>query len=109
MKNILFVCTANVDRSRTAMDFYAEQYGKLNFKSAGTDAEECKKANSILLTQDLIDWADKIIVMEDKHKNWIERNLNCNKEIKILEIADEYRYYSIKLIEELQIKMNGVL
>lgn len=109
MKNILFVCTANVDRSRTAMDFYSEQYSSLNFKSAGIDHEACQKANSVHLTQQLVDWADLIIAMEGKHKNWIENNLTCTSDIKVLGIEDYYRYYSIKLIEVLQIKMNGIL
>lgn len=109
MKNILFVCTANVDRSRTAMDFYREQYSSLSFLSAGISYEACQKANTIHLTQQLVDWADLIIAMENKHKNWISDNLKCNSEIKVLDIEDDYRYYSIKLIEVLQIKMKGIL
>lgn len=109
MKNIrnhvLFVCTANVDRSRTAMDFFSEQFSDTRFSSAGTDEELTKKAGTQFLTQVLLDAADHILVMEDKHRQWIEANRNVTPDqIHVLHIPDNYRYYSMDLIELLQQK-----
>jgi predicted protein tyrosine phosphatase len=103
MKNILFICTANVDRSKTAEVFYTEKIPSLNFKSAGTNRALCQKAGSNALTQKDIDWADMALVMEPKHLNWIQTNLTIGKSIiEVLNIQDNYKYYSRELIERLQ-------
>jgi len=35
--NLLFICSANKDRSKTAEDFFGENYSAYNFDSAGTN------------------------------------------------------------------------
>lgn len=104
-RRVLFVCTANVDRSRTAQNFFNEQFSEIQFTSAGTDEAETHKAGTQFLTQELLDKADTVIVMEDRHKQWIASNLlvDSNK-INVLNIPDKYRYYSLELLEELQRK-----
>ncbi len=37
MKSILFVCSANKDRSKTADDYFSKHYPDLSFDSAGTN------------------------------------------------------------------------
>ena len=37
MKSILFVCSANKDRSKTAEDYFSKHYPDLCFDSAGTN------------------------------------------------------------------------
>ena len=107
MRNILFVCSANVDRSKTAEDFFAEQFNQFAFRSAGTNKTTCQKEGTNFLDQETIDWSDRIFVMENKHKQWIYDNLKPgSKEITVLNIEDKYTYYSIKLIELLQQKCN---
>ncbi len=103
MKNILFVCSANVDRSRTAEDFFGEQLDRFHFTSAGTNEELCRKEGTIHLTQAILNEADLVLVMEDKHLQWIREHLETeNKRIEVLQIPDHYRYYSMDLIELLQ-------
>lgn len=109
MKKVLFVCTANVDRSRTAVDFFSEQFDSISFRSAGVDRVLCEAAGSTFLTQEIFDWADRIFVMESVHFDWIHSNLNTQgKHIIVLEIPDHYTYYSMELIELLQQKCSGL-
>ncbi len=104
---ILFVCTANVDRSKTAQDFYSEQFINHQFRSAGTDHALCQRHMTKALDQEDIDWSELIIVMERHHKEWIIQNLELkDKQLHVLEIVDSYAYYSMKLIELLQQKCN---
>ena len=108
MKNILFVCSANVDRSKTAEDFFAETHGHLEFHSAGTNHTICNEKGTNPLIQKEIDNADLILVMENKHRDWIYNELEAKgKEINVLGIEDRYTYYSIPLIELLQQKCAG--
>lgn len=103
MKNILFICSANLDRSKTAEVFYAEKIPSLNFKSAGTNHELYQKAGSNALIQKYLDWADMALVMEPKHLTWIPLNLKIGKSIiEVLNIQDSYKYYSRELIEMFQ-------
>lgn len=105
--NVLFVCTANVDRSKTAQDFFSEQFSEIQFRSAGIDQEQCDRMKTTFLTQDLLDWADKVFVMETVHFEWIHSNLETKgMHVEVLNIPDMYTYYSIALIEALQQKCN---
>lgn len=105
MNHILFVCSANVDRSKTAEDFFSEQFDTLEFQSAGTNHTICNEKGTNPLEQEHIDWADLILVMENKHRDWIYDNLSAKgKRIEVLGIEDVYTYYSMKLIEVLQTK-----
>lgn len=60
MKNLLFICTHNLQRSPTAERLFAvcEDF---NTRSAGTDP-----AARAPVTQELIDWADAVFVMSEK-------------------------------------------
>src|SRR5712692_11906152 len=63
-ERILFVCTANVDRSRTAEDLYRDD-PRYEVRSAGT-----APFATTPLTRDLLHWADRVFVMcerEDRH------------------------------------------
>ena len=100
-KNILFVCSANKDRSKTADDYFSSIYSELNFNSAGTNLKLCQKEGTNPLSEDLINWADLIFVMEKKHLekvNSFPHSSNMRK-VVILHIADRYKYYNRDLIE----------
>lgn len=105
--NVLFVCSGNVDRSKTAEDFFSEQFDQTRFTSGGTNHKICRQEGTNPLTQEMVSDADRIFVMENKHRDWIYENLDAKgKEIIVLGIEDKYTYYSIKLIELLQQKCN---
>lgn len=106
-KNILFVCSANKQRSKTAEDYFSIIYPEYNFTSAGTNLNLCKKEGTNPLTIELLQQADLVFVMEARHKKTIKESLKCRwgKEIIVLSIPDLYKYYQKELIELLQNKM----
>ncbi|OFZ06853.1 MAG: phosphotyrosine protein phosphatase [Bacteroidetes bacterium RIFCSPHIGHO2_02_FULL_44_7] len=110
MHTVLLVCSANVDRSKTAEDFFAEQYSKIRFLSAGTNEAICRQEGTNFIDQEILDTADLVLVMEDKHRSWINSHLNTkDKRIEVLNIPDRFRYYSMELIEILQQKCASFL
>ena len=100
--NILFVCSRNKWRSRTAEAIFKNN-STHQIKSAGT-------ANSarIRLSQKLVNWADTIYVMETKHKKILLDKFfidSSNNKIEVLDIPDEYQYMDDDLIDILKVKL----
>ena len=103
MNNLLFVCTQNRVRSFTAEVIFDALPG-YTVKSAGTDASA-----RIPLTQEHVDWADMIFVMETEHLEQLRsehgRSL-AGKRIICLDIPDIYYCMEPSLIEELKTKLS---
>lgn len=103
MKKILFVCTINRMRSLTAHTIY-ENDKRFIVKSAGT-ADNAKT----VLSLNLLEWADSIIVMETYHRNFIRKQfpkIYETKKIVCLYMPDEYDYMEPELIFILQSKID---
>lgn len=106
--NILFVCSANKDRSKTAEDYFSENYTDFSFDSAGTNKKTCNKLGTNYLEDSQLDWANKIYVMENKHRK-VLKELFGNQysyKINVLNIRDIYTYGSKDLIEVLKNKVS---
>jgi predicted protein tyrosine phosphatase len=102
---ILFVCTVNRMRSATAHKIY-ENDPRFEVRSAGTDP----RANTVI-SPDLLNWVDCIIVMEKHHRNFIRQkfpDIYKNKKIVCLYIPDEYDYMQKELIYILREKVENV-
>lgn len=102
---ILFVCSRNKWRSRTAEAVFKNN-GLHQIKSAGTEDN-----SKIRLTQNLLNWADLIYVMERKHKEKVLDKFNMkhlNEKIEILDIEDHYKYMDEELVEILELKLNDI-
>jgi len=102
---LLFVCTVNRMRSATAHKIY-ENDSRFEVKSAGTD----KMANTVL-SAEILNWADSIVVMEKHHRNYIRKyfpEIYKTKKIVCLYIPDIYEYMQPELIEMLKIKIEDV-
>lgn len=84
---VLFVCTGNVDRSKTAEEIFRNVEG-IEAKSAGTSI-----AATTQLTNELIDWADKIFVMEYEHQKAVLK-MCCDawNKVECLDIPDIYAH-----------------
>lgn len=97
--NALFICSRNQWRSPTAETVF-RRYPNVQARSAGT-SPNARHTVSI----DDIAWADKIFVMEQKHKSRLlaqfPRALQY-KEMIVLDIPDDYRYMDEELIEILK-------
>ncbi|MCH2488557.1 MAG: phosphotyrosine protein phosphatase [Flavobacteriales bacterium] len=106
--NYLFICSANKQRSKTAEDYFAEKCPEHNFKSAGTNRKICRKEGTTELTEDLLEWADKVFVMEKKHFDQIQKHTGSKyySIINILDIPDIYKYYDADLISILEEKIS---
>ena len=102
---ILFVCSANKQRSKTAEDYFASKYNIHEFLSAGTNIKLCRKEGTTELIEDLLKWADKIYVMEKKHIEQIQMHAGSKyfTKVTVLNIPDIYGYYDkglLKILDE---------
>jgi predicted protein tyrosine phosphatase len=103
---LLFICSANSQRSPTAEHLFQNWNGDWKTKSAGTMPEVgCNP-----LTQELVDWADLILVMESHHCEIVQSIFRTNHEkIKVLHIPDIYVRNDPELIRELKRKVIPIL
>ena len=99
-ERILFVCTGNMDRSPTAESLLKRREG-FEVRSAGTWIHARRR-----ITSDLIEWADRIFVMEDHHKRAILSICpEAEGKIIVLNIPDIYMRNDPELIEILKMKL----
>ena len=105
MPNILFICSANKDRSRTAEDYFREKHPHHNYDSAGTNEKICFQLGTSFLNTEQLEWADVIFVMENKHKDFAISLLKSKMKIQILGIADRFTYFQKELLEILDRKV----
>lgn len=105
--NILFICSANKVRSLTAELQFATLYPEHSFASAGTNPKLVQQAGTTMLTEDMLEWADKVYVMEKKHKDLINKHLKkkFTKKIKVLRIKDVYKFNQKELKDILKKKI----
>lgn len=101
--NVLFVCSRNKWRSRTAEEIFKNN-GLHMVKSVGTATSARVKVN-----QRHMYWADIIFAMEKKHKSFLTRMGTENTPIYVLDIPDEYLYMDEELIEILKISVKAYL
>lgn len=106
MKRVLFVCGRNRLRSPTAERIFSS-YPTIKVASAGInpDAEE-------VLSSELIEWADLILVMEKNHRSKLTRWFRSflkNKHIVCLDIPDGYDYMDPALVRVLEKKVSPFL
>jgi predicted protein tyrosine phosphatase len=106
MRKVLFVCTANIQRSPTAERLFRDWNGIWEAKSAGVTPHPSGNP----LTEELIDWADVIIVIEQIHAEEIQTRFHCAIEkLRILNIPDKYHRDDPELIRELKRKIPPLL
>ena len=104
--NVLFVCSRNKWRSRTAETIFKTNQSH-EFRSAGTENDARIKVN-----EKLIIWADLIFVMEKRHKQRLQDRFDQllnDKKIVILDIEDNYQYMDEELIETLRASVGPYL
>ena len=105
--NILFVCSANKQRSKTAEDYFSSKIHIHSYHSVGTNPKICNKEGTNLITEDDLKWADLVYTMEEKHRKIINKHTNkaYNSKITVLNIPDIYKYYQKELLELLDNKV----
>jgi predicted protein tyrosine phosphatase len=98
---ILFVCRYNEMRSSTAEAIFSAL--GYNVRSAGTE-----KWAKVTLSNEFIQWADMIFVMEEKQKVIINSEFADSakdKRIFVLDIPDNYYYMEPELVELIKTKV----
>ncbi|WP_121667982.1 phosphotyrosine protein phosphatase [Mesonia aquimarina] len=107
MKHILFVCSANKDRSRTAEDFFSQCYPDFCFDSAGTNPKICRQLGTTYIQETQLALADRVFVMENKHRQALLKTFGTSyaHKITVLHIRDVYPYGAKALIEVLKEKV----
>ncbi len=102
---LLFICTLNKMRSATAHKIY-ENDERFEVKSAGI----LSAANTVI-SNEILNWADNILVMEKHHSKFIEYKfpeIYKHKKIICLDIPDNYEYMQTELIEILKNKVEDI-
>ena len=98
-ERILFVCTANIDRSRTAEDLYKHD-PRYEVRSAGTAAFAHRPVD-----RELFLWADRIFVMcerEDRHQTLLKlRFPGMDRPVVDLDIQDRWRRGHPELVKRI--------
>ena len=105
-KRILFLCSQNKLQSPTAEAIFASHPG-IEVDSAGlnNDAE-------VPLSEEQIEWADLILVMEKSHRNRLNRkfrHLLSGKKVTVLDIPDEYEFMDPALVQLLKTRCSPYL
>ncbi|HEY3119514.1 MAG TPA: phosphotyrosine protein phosphatase [Vicinamibacteria bacterium] len=98
-QRVLFLCTANVDRSPTAEDLYRED-SRYEVRSAGI----APFARREVTREDLL-WADRIFVMserEDRHRTLLEiRFPGLDRPVVDLDVEDRWSRGHPELVRRL--------
>jgi predicted protein tyrosine phosphatase len=100
---LLFVCRQNKLRSPTAEIVFSEYEG-VEALSAGTAREA-----ETTLSPDLLEWADFIFAMENRHRDRIRERfgkLVNDKRLIVLGIPDNYEFMQPELIALLKEKVS---
>jgi predicted protein tyrosine phosphatase len=104
-KKILFVCTFNKMRSKTAEVIYKNDK-RFEVKSAGVD-----EYAEVSLDMELLEWADYVLVMEKSHRKWILKHfpdLSDERKVLCLGIPDLYEFMDTALIPLLKDRVEGL-
>jgi predicted protein tyrosine phosphatase len=105
-RKLLFVCTANRQRSPTAERIYKDD-PRFEVRSAGTHAFP---GNDI--TVDVLKWADTVVVMEERHAREIRSRFPGEAdevEIIVLDIPDVFQYMDQHLQREIRDRFEAVV
>lgn len=98
---VLFICSQNINRSRTAEDIFKDRF---ETKSAGL-------YNPFPVSEEELEWADLVMVMEDIHKEEIARRfprVYLEKQIISLGIPDVYSYKQPELVNILEARVDSL-
>ena len=98
-KRILFLCSQNKLRSPTAEAIFSG-HPTVEVDSAGLNNDAV-----VPLSEEQLEWADVILVMEMSHLNRLNRKFREHlrgKQIAVLGIPDDYEYMQPELVNLLE-------
>jgi predicted protein tyrosine phosphatase len=104
-KRVLFVCTANQQRSPTAEQMYKDD-PRFEVRSAGTS-----RLARTSVSAELLEWAEEVVVMEDRHAQEIRASFPEKLggiRLHVLGIPDIYQFMNSRLQQELRTKVEQI-
>jgi len=104
---ILFVCTVNRFRSRTAEDHFRKTRPEHEYRSCGTDAgwivaHRDESDKMVPISRELCEWAERIVCMEKAHAKVIRKRFGESEKCITLHIPDRFEYMEPELIRLLE-------
>jgi predicted protein tyrosine phosphatase len=102
VRHVLFICSQNRLRSPTAEKVFAEWPG-IEVASAGLSHEAASP-----VTEELLQWADIIFVMEKTHRQQLTRKFGSQlrkQRVICLDIPDNYEYMDPELVRLLKVSV----
>ena len=105
-RRVLFVCTANQQRSPTAEEMYRND-PRFEVRSAGTDALFGRA-----VTSEDLQWADLVVVMEQRHAQKIRAafpSAASGARLVVLGIPDVYEYMEQALQREIRSRFEAAV
>ncbi len=104
--NILFICTANKDRGRTAEIHFQNKHPHLRFRSAGINQFLSERHGGIHIKRHMVLAASRIVCMEQIHADYINRLMGMvpMDAIEVLNLGDTETFMSPSLIALLEEK-----
>ena len=105
---ILFVCTANILRSKTAEVIYKDDE-RFEVQSVGTSTMEDVGTP---ISYEKLNWADWIVVMDVNHKQHIQfkfPEIYANKKLICLNIPDDFEFMQKELITLIKIRFEKII
>ena len=103
---VLFVCEGNLHRSPTAQRLYARTPG-ISSRSAGLSS-----LARVQLTDELIEWADLVIVMDRRLVKTVQRRFGeslGDREVIDLNVPDDYQFLQPELLALLRERLEPLL
>ena len=102
--NVLFICTANRDRSRTAEIHFQNKYPEHRFRSAGINKFLSERHGGIHVKKYMLDISDRIICAEFVHSDYIINQIDKKyiSKIEIMNLGDTDTFMSENLISNLE-------
>lgn len=97
-QRVLCVCSAGLLRSPTAAHVLCQPPYNYNTRAAGLD----ESFALVCVDEVLLEWADKIVTMNEGHRAQLREKLNklgIRRPIKVLNIPDDFGYRDPELIE----------
>lgn len=101
--NLLFVCSENRLRSPTGQEVFSA-YPGVSAIGAGTNSDA-----ETVVSGDLIEWADVVLVMEKSHRNKVSKKFKeqlKGKKLVCLDIPDNYDRMQPELIKLLKSRVS---
>jgi predicted protein tyrosine phosphatase len=95
---ILFVCSANTNRSPTFAKWFEEHHPEFEAKSSG-----CWHGYPDKLEETLLEWADWVFVMDISHEMHLRKFYpDCMEKVRVVGVSDQYDWNAKELIDIIQ-------